>query len=171
MVTAGSSTNPNPQIQRNYRNSKNCYYCRPSVAMPNQNDPRTGSRSSLSRKKLRISTGLQHAWRTNNLRSTSTGKAKKVIELDIEKCSERFNYQTSLDQIIASTCIKIGLRHCLKIGACGPEYPEQATPQGGGLSPRLANSALKVLSKFIHQPVTQTIWFLFESLKTRKTRF
>lgn len=77
----------------------------------------------------------------HNLKSTCNGKDKKVIELDIEKGFDRINHQTILDQIIAPLCIKMGLRQCLKMGV-HPDYPEQGTPQGGVVSPLLANIAL-----------------------------
>ena len=46
-----------------------------------------------------------------------------------------------LDRLIAPQSIKQGIFGCLKAGI-NPEYPEQGTPQGGVVSPLLANIAL-----------------------------
>lgn len=76
-----------------------------------------------------------------NLRSNSKGKSKRILELDIEKCFDRINHSTIMDNIIAPRFIKSGLYKCLKVGV-NPEFPEQGTPQGGVISPLLANIAL-----------------------------
>lgn len=46
-----------------------------------------------------------------------------------------------MTEIIAPEVIKQGLWRCLKSGI-NPEFPEQGTPQGGVISPLLANIAL-----------------------------
>jgi group II intron reverse transcriptase/maturase len=75
------------------------------------------------------------------LRSSSNGIKKRVLELDIEKCFERISHKSILTQVIAPKFIINGLRRCLKAGI-NPEFPEQGTPQGGVVSPLLANIAL-----------------------------
>ena len=77
----------------------------------------------------------------NNLRSQSNGIDKRVIELDIEKCFDRINHSSIMDRLIAPSGIKTGLFRCLKSGV-NPGFPEQGTPQGGVISPLLANIAL-----------------------------
>jgi group II intron reverse transcriptase/maturase len=77
----------------------------------------------------------------NNLRSYCYGIDKRVIELDIEKCFDRINHSSIMDQLIAPKGIKTGIFRCLKSGV-NPEFPEQGTPQGGVVSPLLANIAL-----------------------------
>ena len=77
----------------------------------------------------------------NNLRSKSNGIDKRVIELDIEKCFDRISHTTIMDNLIAPKGIKSGIFRCLKAGI-NPEFPEQGTPQGGVVSPLLANIAL-----------------------------
>jgi group II intron reverse transcriptase/maturase len=84
-----------------------------------------------------------------NLNSKAKGKYKRVIELDIEKCFDRINHKAILDRIIAPQFIKIGLTNCLKFGI-SPEFPEQVTPQGGVISPLLANIVLYGIEN-IHQ--------------------
>ncbi len=82
----------------------------------------------------------------NNLRSYCNGIEKRVIELDIEKCFDRINHSTIMEQLIAPSGIKTGIFRCLKSGV-NPEFPEQGTPQGGVVSPLLANIALNGIEK------------------------
>jgi RNA-directed DNA polymerase len=77
----------------------------------------------------------------DNLRSKSNGIDKRVIELDIEKCFDRINHSSIMDKLIAPLGIKTGIFRCLKVGV-NPGFPEQGTPQGGVVSPLLANIAL-----------------------------
>ncbi|MEH1967226.1 group II intron reverse transcriptase/maturase [Nostoc sp.] len=77
----------------------------------------------------------------NNLRSKANGIEKRVIELDIEKCFDRINHSAIMDELIAPKGLKLGIFRCLKSGV-NPEFPEQGTPQGGVVSPLLANIAL-----------------------------
>jgi group II intron reverse transcriptase/maturase len=87
----------------------------------------------------------------SNLNSKSNGSSKRIIELDIEKCFDRINHTTILDKMIAPLFIKNGIRFCLKAGN-HPYYPEQGTPQGGVVSPLLANIALNGIEN-IHPSV------------------
>ena len=75
------------------------------------------------------------------LRSSCNGLGKKVIELDIEKCFDRINHSTIMENLIAPARLKIGIFRCLKAGN-DVGFPEQGTPQGGVVSPLLANIAL-----------------------------
>jgi group II intron reverse transcriptase/maturase len=86
-----------------------------------------------------------------NLRSYCYGLNKRVIELDIEKCFDRINHSAIMTQVIAPRQIKSGLWRCLKAGV-SPEFPNQGTPQGGVVSPLLANIALNGIEK-IHPSV------------------
>ncbi len=76
-----------------------------------------------------------------NLRSSSNGIQKRVIELDIKKCFDRINHSSIMENLIAPYNIKQGIFRCLKAGV-NPEFPEQGTCQGGVVSPLLANIAL-----------------------------
>ena len=76
-----------------------------------------------------------------NLNSKANGIEKRVIELDIEKCFDRINHSAIMDELIAPKGLKFGIFRCLKAGV-NPEFPEQGTPQGGVVSPLLANIAL-----------------------------
>ncbi|OLT62145.1 group II intron reverse transcriptase/maturase [Moorena bouillonii] len=77
----------------------------------------------------------------NNLRSQSNGINKRVIELDIKKCFDRISHKSIMDRLLAPASLKKGIFRCLKAGI-NPEFPEQGTPQGGVVSPLLANIAL-----------------------------
>lgn len=77
----------------------------------------------------------------NNLRSYCNGTDKRVLELDIEKCFDRINHSSIMEQLIAPSGIRAGIFRCLKSGV-NPGFPEQGTPQGGVVSPLLANIAL-----------------------------
>lgn len=80
----------------------------------------------------------------------TNGEKKLVIEIDIEKCFDRISHNSIMDNIIASRCIKQGIFRCLKAGT-NPGFPEQGTPQGGVVSPLLANIALNGIEKlFAH---------------------
>lgn len=86
-----------------------------------------------------------------NLNSYARGIEKRVIELDIEKCFDRISHESIMNRLIAPRGLKLGIFRCLKSGV-NPEYPEQGTPQGGVVSPLLANIALNGIEE-IHQSV------------------
>ena len=76
-----------------------------------------------------------------NLSSSANGIQKRVIELDIEKCFDRISHASIMEYLIAPLTLKLGIFRCLKAGV-NPEFPSQGTPQGGVVSPLLANIAL-----------------------------
>ena len=87
----------------------------------------------------------------NNLHSSVNGIEKRVIELDIEKCFDRISHSCIMDKLIAPKSLKTGIFRCLKSGV-NPEFPELGTPQGGVVSPLLANIALNGIEE-IHSSV------------------
>jgi RNA-directed DNA polymerase len=91
---------------------------------------RTGRSAHDAQKRL-----FQH------LRSQCNGIDKRVIELDIEKCFDRIDHSAIMNNLIAPSGLKLGIFRCLKAGT-NVGFPEQGTPQGGVVSPLLANIAL-----------------------------
>lgn len=81
-----------------------------------------------------------------NLSSRSNGTNKRVLELDIEKCFDRISHKAILNMVIAPEFIISGFRKCLKSGV-NPQFPNQGTPQGGCISPLLANIVLNGVEK------------------------
>jgi group II intron reverse transcriptase/maturase len=86
-----------------------------------------------------------------NLSSHKDGINKRIIELDIEKCFDRINHSCIMDNLIAPSGLKLGIWRCLKAGI-NVGFPEQGTPQGGVVSPLLANIALNGIEE-IHQSI------------------
>ncbi|WP_333420573.1 reverse transcriptase domain-containing protein [Microcoleus sp. herbarium8] len=87
----------------------------------------------------------------SNLNSNANGIRKRVIELDIEKCFDRISHTSIMDNLVAPSGLKLGIFRCLKAGT-NVGYPEQGTPQGGVVSPLLANIALNGIEE-IHNSV------------------
>jgi RNA-directed DNA polymerase len=85
----------------------------------------------------------------NNLNGRVNGINKRVIELDIEKCFDRINHSVIMDNLIAPVGLKLGIFRCLKAGT-NIGFPDQGTPQGGVVSPLLANIALNGIEKIHH---------------------
>lgn len=81
-----------------------------------------------------------------NLNSKSNGIQKRVMLLNIKKCFDRISHKTILEKVLAPQTIKTGLLKCLKAGV-DIEFPDQGTPQGGVISPLLANIALNGIEK------------------------
>lgn len=86
-----------------------------------------------------------------NLRSHAKGFSKKILELDIEKCFDKIDHADLMERVIAPKSIKQGLWRCLKAGV-KPEFPSEGTPQGGVVSPLLANISLNGVEE-IHSSV------------------
>ncbi|WP_424100922.1 reverse transcriptase domain-containing protein [Moorena producens] len=76
-----------------------------------------------------------------HLASNHNGSNKRIIELDIKKCFDRISHTSIMERIIAPAKVKDGIFRCLKAGV-SVEFPDQGTPQGGVVSPLLANVAL-----------------------------
>lgn len=83
------------------------------------------------------------------LKSTDNRPSKRVLELDIEKCFDRISHPAIMERLIAPRELKIGIFRCLKAGT-SLGYPNSGTPQGGVVSPLLANIALNGIEK-IHR--------------------
>jgi group II intron reverse transcriptase/maturase len=78
-----------------------------------------------------------------SLNSSKNGASKTILEMDIEKCFDRISHETILKEVQLPKVALKGLRRAIKAGVKG-EFPtsEMGTPQGGVISPLLANIAL-----------------------------
>ena len=81
-----------------------------------------------------------------NLNSRQNGLNKRVVEIDIKKCFDRISHTSIMDNLIAPSGLKLGIFRCLKAGT-NVGFPEQGTPQGGVVSPLLANIALNGIER------------------------
>ncbi len=90
-------------------------------------------------------------WLFNHLNSSVNGNTKRILEIDIKKCFDGIKHNTILGNLIAPQVLKKGIHRCLKVGV-NPEFPNQGTPQGGVVSPLLANIALNGIEEI--QPAT-----------------
>lgn len=74
-----------------------------------------------------------------------TGEAKYVVDADIEKCFDKINHDKLLELCGYAGKLKAQIRAWLKAGIMEElnyHIPEEGTPQGGVISPLLANIAL-----------------------------
>jgi len=79
-------------------------------------------------------------------------KPKYVLDADIEKCFDRINHDALLKKLQATRPLTQLIRGWLKAGVLENGqilYPDAGTPQGGVLSPLLANVALHGLEQVI----------------------
>jgi len=78
-----------------------------------------------------------------NLCSHKNGKNKVILETDISKCFDKISHKAMLDGVVLPKEAKKGLKLAIRAGVKG-EYPSsiEGTPQGGVISPLLANIAL-----------------------------
>ncbi len=78
-----------------------------------------------------------------NLNSQANGKDKLILETDISKCFDEIDHKVMLNGVILPIEALKGLKKAVKAGVRG-EYPSsmKGTPQGGVISPLLANIAL-----------------------------
>jgi RNA-directed DNA polymerase len=77
-------------------------------------------------------------------------KPKWVLDADIAKCFDRINHQALLDKIDTFPRLRRQIRAWLQAGIMDGDalFPsEEGTPQGGAISPLLANIALHGLEK------------------------
>ncbi len=79
----------------------------------------------------------------DQLKKTCNGKDKLILETDISKCFDEIDHQVMLDGVVLPIEALKGLKRAVKAGVRG-EYPSsiKGTPQGGVISPLLANIAL-----------------------------
>ncbi|AFZ49920.1 group II intron reverse transcriptase/maturase [Dactylococcopsis salina] len=88
------------------------------------------------------------------IHSSINKKPKWVLDADISKCFDRINHDVLLQKLNTTPTIARQIRAWLKSGVLdrGDWMPtEEGTPQGGVISPLLANIALHGLEEYIKQ--------------------
>ncbi|WP_333054342.1 MULTISPECIES: group II intron reverse transcriptase/maturase [unclassified Microcoleus] len=81
-------------------------------------------------------------------------KAKYVLDADISKCFDRINHKALLDKINTYPGLRTQIKSWLKSGVLdqGEIFPtKEGTPQGGVISPLLANIALHGMEERVKQ--------------------
>jgi len=93
------------------------------------------------------------------IRISMTWKPKYVLDADISKCFDRINHEKLLEKLKISGKLKLQIKAWLKAGILEGNrryYPtEMGTPQGGVISPLLANIALHGLEKHLKNHIAQ----------------
>lgn len=84
--------------------------------------------------------------------SHKNGIEKRIVELDIEKCFDKIDHKFLMQSIQLPKAAKQGIYRAIKAGVRG-EFPssEAGTPQGGVISPLLANIVLHGLENVGHE--------------------
>jgi len=86
-------------------------------------------------------------------------KPKYVLEADIEKCFDRIDHEALLDKMSTIQPLTRLVRGWLKAGIMDNGemiFPEAGTPQGGVISPLLANIALHGLEDELHDLLSKS---------------
>lgn len=93
----------------------------------------------------------------NNLNSSSNGYRKTIVEIDITKCFDNINHNKLMSLVILPKGLKELLRSALKAGVLTErEKTTSGTPQGGVISPLLANIALHEVEDLQNERVSST---------------
>ena len=84
--------------------------------------------------------------------SKANGISKRILELDIEQCFDKIDHKFLMQSVQLPKAAKLGLFRAIKAGVRGEYYSsESGTPQGGTISPLLANIVLHGLEKVGHE--------------------
>lgn len=99
-------------------------------------------------------------------------RAKWILEADVESCFDKFNHEWLIDNVPMDKSI---LRKWLKAGVVYRhqwEPTEEGTPQGGIISPTLANWALDGLEKQLHSHLhAKLVWNVAKAMKINVVRY
>ncbi|MBE9141679.1 group II intron reverse transcriptase/maturase [Planktothrix mougeotii LEGE 06226] len=86
--------------------------------------------------------------------SSINQKAKYVLDADISKCFDRINHKALISKIHTYPTLNRQIKSWLKAGYCAGKEPfptHDGTPQGGVISPLLANIALHGMEERVKQ--------------------
>ena len=90
----------------------------------------------------------------SHIKNVIQAKAKFVLDADIAKCFDRINHSKLLDKLGTQGRVRQQIKAWLKAGVLDKrvfERTERGTPQGGVISPLLANIALNGIEKKLSQ--------------------
>lgn len=89
----------------------------------------------------------------NNLNGgRANGTSKRILELDIEKCFDKIDHKFLMQSVQLPKAAKQGVFPAIKAGVRGEfSSSESGTPQGGVISPLLANIVLHGLENVGHE--------------------
>jgi RNA-directed DNA polymerase len=101
------------------------------------------------------------------------GQDKYVLDADIAQCFDRINHDALLDKLHTSPTLRRQIRAWLKAGVMDGDqcFPtSEGTPQGGVISPLLANIALHGLEGLAQQisPTTGLIRYADDCVPRRR---
>eukprot|EP00284_Hemiselmis_tepida_P012102 CAMPEP_0174915100 /NCGR_PEP_ID=MMETSP1355-20121228/69_1 /TAXON_ID=464990 /ORGANISM="Hemiselmis tepida, Strain CCMP443" /LENGTH=390 /DNA_ID=CAMNT_0016159899 /DNA_START=412 /DNA_END=1581 /DNA_ORIENTATION=+ len=117
------------------------------------------SRGSYGFRPARSAQDVQSVLRTN-LRSTSHGYEKSIYELDVEKCFDQIDHTKLMSLITLPDNAKRVLGTALKAGVLNERLKTlEGTPQGGVISPLLANIALHGLEDLHNEQVRKNRYY------------
>jgi group II intron reverse transcriptase/maturase len=117
------------------------------------------SRGSYGFRPARSAQDVQSVLRTN-LRSSSHGYDKFILELDVEKCFDNIDHNKLMSLITLPNKAKRVLGTALKAGVLGERLKTlEGTPQGGVISPLLANIALHGLEDLQNEYVNKKRYY------------
>jgi RNA-directed DNA polymerase len=93
----------------------------------------------------------------SNLNQSANGYRKTIVEIDIEKCFDNINHDKLMSLVILPGGLKNSLRSALKAGVLTErDKTLTGTPQGGVISPLLANIALHGVEDLQNERVSST---------------
>lgn len=93
----------------------------------------------------------------HNLNSAANGNKKTIVEIDISRCFDNINHEKLMSLVILPRGLKNILRSALKAGVLNErEKTTSGTPQGGVISPLLANIALHGVEDLQNEKVSST---------------
>jgi RNA-directed DNA polymerase len=82
----------------------------------------------------------------------ANGLSKRILELDIEKCFDKIDHKFLMQSVQLPKAAKQGLFRAIKAGVRGEfSSSDSGTPQGGTISPLLANIVLHGLENVGHE--------------------
>ena len=103
---------------------------------------------------------------------TLKSNSKYILEADISKCFDKINHTKLLDKLYTYPKLRRQIKAWLKAGVMDGDnlFPtEEGTPQGGVISPLLANIALHGMEEEVKKFAEKQVWFTSNGNRMSKT--